>query len=808
VTETFVIRRRVVLASVLGIVAGSGAIATVAGADRATEVPRQPPRRITTEVIGGVAGSQPSVSGDGRFVVFSAPTGEEARPTSVFLQDRETGDLVELTRPAEGVRPGASVHPVISRDGCVAAVTTEMSLDVFRDDDAGSRWDVYRITLPHCGGTADDWELVSTLGPFAGGRDDVVSDQPVAMSASGAIVAFTHPAPGLSPDLGISAITVVDLTVPVDDPGRYSLAAGLPFEDPDTTYLYRGMDQPALSGDGRYLAFRSDTTASEAVPSWGGGPVEGGYATRQVYVWDRGNDDPFRAVLLASARNNTPSVAGASDPAISEDGSVVAFESSSIELVDVQGCGGPCPSQIYRLDRDTDDNDLYDEPGREELTMVSVVAAADAGPGLPQPGDGASSQPALNADGSIVAFVSRASNLLPVRAPGGGQASDGDVLLADARSGAITRATTTADGLRPAVAAHAHPQLSDTGRVLVLDTLVAGQLTGWPGIEGRYVVALTSLPTLTLAPLDVGVVTVGYPGQEWYMAVINEGPTAFRPASVKMSSPNFLVSGGTCTKKVFVPAGGDCTVYLIFTPTVPGAVSGRLTISEDGYAAQSISTTVTGTGGEPAITIEPAGVTFQPTVVGTASDTKSFDVKNISIAPTSVANFEIIGENAADFAVEEQSCIRRPLNPAKTCGVEVSFTPTGSGRRTALLRSITTVGYATTVLSGDGYYAPRIEVQDDTVRQGESIGVGGEGFPVDTTVTLVFADSWGRSVTVDTNEEGRFLAVMELPQRERTGERTLVAQTADGVSTSVFVEILRSTREPRERDPRARLGGG
>jgi hypothetical protein len=48
---------------------------------------------------------------------------------------------------------------------------------------------------------------------------------------------------------------------------------------------------------------------------------------------------------------------------------------------------------------------------------------------------------------------------------------------------------------------------------------------------------------------------------------------------------------------------------------------------------------------------------------------------------------------------------------------------------------------------------------------------------------------------------------MDLPQRERTGSRTLVAQTADGVSTSVFVEILRSNRETRSNTNRIRLGG-
>ena len=59
------------------------------------------------------------------------------------------------------VRSGDTIMPVISSDGCVVVVQTQLALDLFRDDDNDERWDVYRLVVPECGGQADTWELVS-----------------------------------------------------------------------------------------------------------------------------------------------------------------------------------------------------------------------------------------------------------------------------------------------------------------------------------------------------------------------------------------------------------------------------------------------------------------------------------------------------------------------------------------------------------------------------------------------------------------------------------------------------------------------
>jgi hypothetical protein len=765
-------------------------------------------------LAGGGAGATmfgafATLSGDGRYYVYQgAPAGAladpvtDARTSTIYFTDRETNTTTEITPVPAGLRPGNTIRPVISGDGCTVVVITELALDVFRDDDTDARWDVYRARLPQCGGALGGWELVSTRADGSGiARDGVsVADSP-AVNRSGTVIAYTHPADHLIDSAtvdfeGVSAITVVDLALPIDDPRRAELVAGTPISSPNTTFTHVGLDQPALSGDGRFLAYRSDANSTEAVTTWGEGPVAGGPATRQIFAWDRNEIDPFVAVTLISARpDGTPSVTGASEPAVSRTGRVIAFTSNDVGLVPAvfPVCPQGCPTQVYRVDRDIDDNGWLDEAGRTSVTMMS----AQPGSQPPIAGTASSSQPSVNADGQLVAFVTKAPNLQLVEAAGGGESTDGDLLIGDASTGQLRRPTVTSDGVRPAVGSHSRPHLSDTGRSVVFDTLAAGEIAGSrpPGEVppvGRNVVALSSMPSLSLADADLGSTLVGLESDEWFVAVINTGTSSFVPAEVSVTGRQFRVNSdaSTCALGVSVPPGGNCTVKVTFVPSGPGPTSATLTVAEEGFQAGSVSSKLMGAGGEPTLRTAAGGV-LGSVVVGATSNEFLFDVQNISLAPTSVKSVTVRGAHAGDFTVSSNNCVNRPLNPRATCSVGVTFTPSAAGRRTALIEIVPANGqYTTAVLEGDASYAPTLELADSEVAAGDDMVLVGHGYPPDTDVTVVFGDGGGNRTVARTSATGDLLLTVPVSEGEHGGTRTVVANGVQGSVASAPIEII------------------
>lgn len=752
---------------------------------------------VPFSVVSPTVADNPTTSGDGRMVVFtSAPPTADGRTSSVWLNDRGIGQLVELTKPRAGIRLGNSVLPVISADGCVVAVTTEMAFDLFRDEDRGSRWDVYRAILPACGGTPNDWELVSTITGVDGqgqARGDVDPTQPIALSGSGSVVAYAHPFKSLSgnddPLHRPTAIDVVDLTKLIDQPGRSTAAAGLPAEAAGNGAMYVGQRTPALSGDGNIVVFSSDANSNEAVPDWVPPATGATTAPSQIFAWDRADPDPFKAVVLVSKGVRGAANAGALTPAVSADGRHIAFTSAASNLVNsasFAACGSACPSQIYAVDRDTDSNYIFDEVGATDISLVSRVSAPRGEPITAA--NGMSAAPTMSADGNTIAFSTQASNLLQIQTPGGGEASDGDLLVADLGTGQLRRAF---DSPAPAPGAHAHPHLSANGRVLVADSLVADRLIGDPTIIGRRVVSATLAPHLSIAEGDLGTVTVGVPGPEWYVNVVNDGPGAFVPATATSDTPDFAVTGGSCLDHSPVPAGKSCSVYVLLTPSVSGPITGKLTVAEAGFGAITLTTPLKGAGGEPALQATPSGADFERTLIGATSPPSIIMVANVYVGPSVVSSVTVSGANPFDFAVVLNGC-QNVLNLGESCPVVVAFAPIASGRRTATINVGTSAGQYTSIfVSGQGYYAPSLTTTGNA-RPGSRLGIGGSGFPANAGVLISWGDGAGRSTIAATDGAGAFVTTMLIPKGERAGTRTLVAQAADGTIASVTLDVQRT----------------
>lgn len=137
---------------------------------------------------------------------------------------------------------------------------------------------------------------------------------------------------------------------------------------------------PALSADGRFVAFDSSATNLAA------GDTNG---VRDIFIHDRSTGITSRCCVSGKgAENGNGSSLNA---AISGDGSIFAFESSATNLA---GNDTNLASDIFAFYGDT-----------KELTRVSVDSAGNEG-------NGNSFVPALSADGRFVFYESASSNLV------------------------------------------------------------------------------------------------------------------------------------------------------------------------------------------------------------------------------------------------------------------------------------------------------------------------------------------------------------------------------------------------------------
>lgn len=790
-------------AAILATGLGSLAVPGRAGA-------RVVPTTVPFSLVTAAPSSDPTVSANGELTVFtSAPATEDGRTSSVWLRDAATGELTELSLPNANVRVGNSVHPVISADGCVVVMTTEIAYDLFRDDDQGSRWDVYRATLPSCGGKANDWTLVSTIINVSGvaqARGDVDATQPAAVSGSGSVVAYVRPFVSLSgvgnDGVQPNSVDVVDLSIPIDDPLHNVPAPGLPTEVTDTDVVYAGQNAPVLSGDGTVVVFTSDATSDRAVADWAA-PIAGAKGpTSEVFAWNRADADPFTAVQLISTGAAGPADASSTGPAMSSDGRFVAFSSTASNLVpsaELTNCQRGCPAQVYAVDRDTDNNRILGEAGATSINIVSAVFAPD-GSGSFSIGNGASFAPSISADGNTLVFASQASNLLEVQAPGGGDATDGDLIIADLTTRTLHRAFESA---APAPGAHSHPHLSANSRILVADSLVADRLLDDPTITGRHVVTAAFTPSLSMADLDLGTVMVTIPGPEWYVNVVNSGPGSFVPATITTDNPDFAISGGTCLDLAAVSAGQSCSVKVILTPSVAGPLAATLAVAEAGYGAITLTSSLRGAGGEPALSADPAGADLGTAVVGqTGAAPVTFDISNIYVGPTTVTSVTVGGADAADFDVTRNGCVG-DIPIGAVCQIQISFTPTAAGRRTASISVTTSFGqYTSMLVSGEGVYDAHL-MTPTTATPGRDLGIGGSGFPANTGIVVAWSDGSGRAVLLTTDPGGNFLIYFPVATGRRPGTATLVAQVPGGVSASSVIEVerlrQRSTAPPSAR---------
>ena len=131
---------------------------------------------------------------------------------------------------------------------------------------------------------------------------------------------------------------------------------------------------------------------------------------------------------------------------------------------------------------------------------------------------------------------------------------------------------------------------------------------------------------------------------------------------------------------VVVPTG-SFSITVTFTPTATGTRTGTLTIQDTSAAGQEI-VGLTGMGAQPALTISPTSLAFSVAAVGTTA-VQPLTLTNDGTAPLNLSSIAVTGANSGDFFYSSSG--PNPLPPGQTGQINVTFTPSAGGSRSAQL---------------------------------------------------------------------------------------------------------------------------
>ena len=412
------------------------------------------------------------ISGDGRFVAFASsdfhqiPGQVDAlRPSGsnfdLFLYDRAARKTTLVSHTAAfplTTGDGGSYSPALSANGSRLVFTSGADdlVDDLADFDGALDLFVYDVAARSLNAVTRHAEGLPALSSDAGGHART-------LSADGRWLAYesdsAHVVAGQRDTNGKSDVFLYDATTRTT-----VLVSHVPSSA--TTAPQGASSRPAVSADGRYVAFLSD--ARNLVP--GANPA----SQPCVFLWDRTTGGVTFVARMGSFASPSASTA----PRISPDGRWIAFVSSASDLIPgQQDPGSGTILNVFLWDRLT-----------QALTLVSHAAS---GPLVEGHGD--SDAPALSADGRLVAFRSLADDLVPGQGGGGN-----DLFLFDRASGSIVLVSRTSGSATQPGGAFSLPVLSADGRFLLFSSFAGGLDPGTPSNSFNVYLYDVSLKTYQL----------------------------------------------------------------------------------------------------------------------------------------------------------------------------------------------------------------------------------------------------------------------------------------------------------------------
>ena len=209
------------------------------------------------------------------------------------------------------------------------------------------------------------------------------------------------------------------------------------------------------------------------------------------------------------------------------------------------------------------------------------------------------------------------------------------------------------------------------------------------GGAGGSPTATVSPATLAFAKTPIGQTTA------LTITVTNNGNATLNVSNVAIIGA-FAIQSNTCGAPVL--AGSNCAITVGFTPTVKGAFTGVLQLTDN---APNNPQKVSLTGTAVSLALSPSALSFGSEPVGQSTPPQTLTISNVSAATVNLTGITI-ATTPHDYTISNNAC-GGSLAAGTSCSLNVSFNPTKKGARNGTLNIANNGGStASATLSGTG----------------------------------------------------------------------------------------------------------
>jgi len=202
----------------------------------------------------------------------------------------------------------------------------------------------------------------------------------------------------------------------------------------------------------------------------------------------------------------------------------------------------------------------------------------------------------------------------------------------------------------------------------------------YQGLGSPQSVALTGTGTATgtvsLKPSSLSFATqiIGTMSSPQTATLTNTGAAPVRISNIATSGP--FSETNNCPSSL--PAGADCQIKVIFSPTAKGPASGKLSVTDSAKGSpQTVALSGTGT----VVEFSASSINFGNQKVGTKSAAVPLKLTNLGTTTLSISQIAITGTDAKDFAQTNNCGTSVPAGGR--CTIKIAFKPTAKGQRSA-----------------------------------------------------------------------------------------------------------------------------